>query len=159
MSNDTQTLSTDGAPESSGHENSHAVFNAGILIIFGMLMIYMCFEAYKHKKDIKFGHEASLVCLVGLAISALMWFKEVEEFSELLAFNDDLFFYFVLPPIVFASGFNMYRKKFFANIQNIGLFGVLATFLTFTLFSIFTYVATNSFELSQTVYDVETGKW
>ena len=59
--------------ESSGLEEQ-TVFDAGILIIFFMLMIYMLFEAYKHKKDIKFGHEASLVCLVGLAISAIMWF-------------------------------------------------------------------------------------
>ena len=42
-----------------------------------------------------------------------------------MRFDDNLFFYFILPPIVFASGFNMYRKKFFANIANILLFGVV----------------------------------
>ena len=46
---------------------SHKVFDEGILVIFGMLMIYMLFEAYKHKKGLKFGHEASLVCIVGIS--------------------------------------------------------------------------------------------
>ena len=70
------------------------------------------------------------------------------EFSEIMAFNDDLFFYFVLPPIVFASGFNMYRKKFFGNIQNIILFGVVSTFVTFALFVTFTLIVNNNMSLN-----------
>ena len=52
-----------------------------------------------------------------------------------MKFSDDLFFYFCLPPIVFASGFNMQRKKFFQNIRNIILFGLIGTFIAFTSFS------------------------
>jgi len=51
-----------------------------------------------------------------------------------MVFNDDLLFYFVLPPIIFAQGFNMYRQKFFENIHNILLFGVIGTFVTFGSF-------------------------
>ena len=51
--------------------STHAVFNKGILIIFAMLMIFMLFEAFKHKHHLKFGHEASLVCVIGILISAL----------------------------------------------------------------------------------------
>ena len=52
-----------------------------------------------------------------------------------MKFSDDLFFYFCLPPIVFASGFNMQRKKFFANIKNIVLFGLIGTIIAFVSFS------------------------
>lgn len=45
------------------------MFNEGIIIIFVMLIIYMAFEAFKHKKDLSFGHEASLVTLIGFGIS------------------------------------------------------------------------------------------
>ena len=76
-----------------------------------------------------------------------------------MKFNDDLFFYFVLPPIVFASGFNMYRKKFFANIQNIVLFGVLGTFIAFGSFSALTIGYTKYFGLKQYTYDSATGGW
>ena len=52
----------------SGH-SAHMMFNEGIIIIFVMLIIYMAFEAFKHKKDLSFGHEASLVTLIGFGIS------------------------------------------------------------------------------------------
>ena len=114
---------------------SHHVFNEGIIVVFFMLMVFMLFESLKHKYHWKFGHEASLVCVLGVLISAIYTFKGASEFTDIMEFNDDLFFYFVLPPIVFASGYNMYRKKFFDNITNIVLFGVLGTFVIFGLFS------------------------
>lgn len=52
-----------------------------------------------------------------------------------MQFSDDLFFYFCLPPIVFASGFNMQRKKFMANITNIVLFGIVGTIIAFISFT------------------------
>jgi NhaP-type Na+/H+ or K+/H+ antiporter len=57
-----------------------------------------------------------------------------------MQFSDDLFFYFCLPPIVFASGFNMQRKKFFANIRNIVLFGLVGTIIAFVSFTAITVV-------------------
>mmetsp|Transcript_41009 Transcript_41009/g.53750 ORF Transcript_41009/g.53750 Transcript_41009/m.53750 type:complete len:104 (+) Transcript_41009:41-352(+) len=83
-------------------KEGHKVFNEGIIVIFVMLMIFMLFEAYKHKSGLKFGHEASLVCVIGILISAVYMYCGSKEFAEIMAFNDDLFFYFVLPPIVFA---------------------------------------------------------
>jgi len=117
-----------------GSVDKGKIFNEGIIIIFAMMIVYMVFEAHKHKKRIIFGHEASLVCIIGIGISGLFMYKGTSEFGDLMAFNDDLFFYFVLPPIVFASGFNMYRKKFFANIGNIVLFGIFGTFVFFAVF-------------------------
>ena len=141
---------TDADSQEAGHNtdgHEHAIFNAGLIVVLVMLMVYMLFEAYKHKAGIVFGHEASLVCLVGLAVSAWAQWKSYGEFHSLMAFNDDLFFYFVLPPIVFASGFNMYRKKFFANIRNILLFGVIGTFIAFGTFSGLTILYLKHFDL------------
>ena len=113
MSSDTtaETIVSQTTSESSttSKAEAHKVFNEGIIVIFAMLMLFMLFEAYKHKSGLKFGHEASLVCVVGVAISALYMHYGSNEFASIMEFDDDLFFYFVLPPIVFASGFNMYR--------------------------------------------------
>ena len=81
------------------------------------------------------------------------------EFADIMTFNDDLFFYFVLPPIVFASGYNMYRKKFFANLKNIVLFGVLGTFIIFGIFSSLTILVLKHVNLTQYIYDPETLEW
>ena len=138
------------------HEG-HKVFNEGIIVVFAMLMCFMLFEAYKHQKGIRFGHEASLVCVIGIIISAIYTYCGSKEFADIMQFNDDLFFYFILPPIVFAAGFNMYRQKFFNNIRNILLFGLLGTFITFGAFIGLTLLALNTFDFYQTALNPDTG--
>ena len=56
----------------------------------------------------------------------------------MMKFDDITFFYFCLPPIVFASGFNMQRGDFFENISNVILLGVFGTFVAFGTFSFMT---------------------
>ena len=129
-------------------------------MIFAMLMIFMLLEAFKHKYHWKFGHEASLVIVVGIIISGFYTGSESsKEFANIMKFNDDLFFYFVLPPIIFAAGYNMYRNKFFGKIANITLFGVLGTFLMFGSLAVITMYILDNFELSTMTYNSGTGEW
>jgi len=58
---------------------------------------------------------------------------------------------------VFASGFNMQRGNFFANIRMVLLLGVLCTFLCFFLFSLIT-IGVNNLGFMQK-YSGETGEW
>ena len=143
--------------ENSAEELEHEVFSGSIIIILVLLMVYMLFEAYKQKSGLVFGHEASLVCLAGLAFSAYELWRGDQHFTA--EFNDDLFYYFVLPPIVFSSGFNMYRKKFTANLRNILLFGVVGTFVGFACFSVMTIQYCNRVELKQYTYDEADNVW
>lgn len=77
--------------------------------------------------------------------------------AELLKFDDNTFFFVCLPPIVFASGFNMQRGNFFANIKNILLFGMVTTFLCFFIFSMATILIVNQGWMQQ--YNGRTGVW
>ena len=141
-------------------EIEHKIFNEGIIVIFAMLMMFMLYEAYKHKNHWKFGHEASFVVIIGILISGFYTGKEgADEFSDVMEFNDDLFFYFVLPPIIFAQGYNMYRKKFFDNFANIAIFGVIGTFVMFGSFAGITTTILNNFELTTMIYLPETDEW
>ena len=137
------------------------VFNLGIIVIFILILMYIFFESWKHQAGFKFGHEASLVTTVGLAVGACALFFEGENtvFQDLMEFNGTMFFYFVLPPIVFAAGFNMYRKKFFANIKNVLLFGIIGTFVAFGAYTSITLLFSTQMQLEQHVYDKQTGKW
>jgi NhaP-type Na+/H+ or K+/H+ antiporter len=100
---------------------------AGAIIIFIVLMIYMVVGALLEKYHAPFGHEAGVVIVVGAAISLLAYYLGHHEFIEMMEFDETFFFYFCLPPIVFASGFNMKRKKFFENFHNVIIFGVFNT--------------------------------
>ena len=92
-----------------------------------------------------------------MAISYGCWLDSNEDLIELMKFSDSTFFFVCLPPIVFASGFNMQRGNFFANIKNILVFGVLGTFIAFFSFSAMTIYFKNMGFMNQ--YDGKTGKW
>jgi sodium/hydrogen exchanger-like protein 6/7 len=73
---------------------------------------------------------------------------------ENLEFNKELFFNVFLPLIIFATGFNMRRQKFFENIVNIAKFGLLGTTLTFIFYSLMVKIAVENFDFQ--VYDPST---
>jgi len=55
-------------------------------------------------------HESSLAILLGLIISGISIMAGFYQFNEASRFNDLVFFYFLLPPIVFAHGYNLKRR-------------------------------------------------
>jgi NhaP-type Na+/H+ or K+/H+ antiporter len=89
----------------------------------------------EHRKFIV-GHETGIAILLGFIVSLIVWLADYREITHALKFNGTIFFYLCLPPVIFASGFNMRRKKFFANIGYISLFGLLGTCFTFIMFSL-----------------------
>lgn len=76
---------------------------------------------------------------MGLIISASIHYFAGRDHD--IPFNGTLFFYVCLPPIIFAAGFNMRQRRFFANIGYILFFGVLGTIVVFFAFAGLTYGA------------------
>ncbi|KAM7274380.1 hypothetical protein ACFE04_029044 [Oxalis oulophora] len=63
--------------------------------------------------------------------------------SHLLVFSEDLFFIYLLPPIIFNAGFQVKKKQFFRNFITIVLFGAVGTLISCT---VITLGATQIFE-------------
>ena len=104
-----------------------------------MLILFLKFmvEAYFEKIQPAFGHNTGIIIVVGMMCSYAIY-KMAGDQPALLAdlqFSESLFFNFILPSIVFPSGFNMRRKKFFRNIKTIMKFGFIATLLCFGIYS------------------------
>jgi NhaP-type Na+/H+ or K+/H+ antiporter len=106
---------------------SESIFSAGAIVIFCMFILYMFMGSLIEKHHCLVGHEASFIILIGMSLSFGAWYFGHEDFNKMMTFDENFFFYFCLPPIVFASGYNMKRKKFFENIKNIMIFGVFGT--------------------------------
>ena len=66
--------------------------------------------------------------LVGLLLQA--------RYGEQVPFDPKIFFYFVLPPIIFAQGYTLKRRAFFRYFHYIFLYGVLGTLLQFMLLAL-----------------------
>lgn len=60
-------------------------------------------------------------------------------------FDNDVFFYVVLPPIIFSAGMSLKKKMFFKYISLITLFGVAGTVINFILITALTYHGTRFF--------------
>jgi len=83
------------------------LISVGAIVTFLMLLFYKTAGTIIERYHLKFGHEAAYTILVGMAISYGEYLSDNDKLVRLLKFNDNTFFYFCLPPIVFASGFNM----------------------------------------------------
>lgn len=134
---------------------SESAISTGAIVVFVMLIIYMVSGTLLEHNGAIIGHEAGVVILVGMALSFLALQFGHEEFNHMMTFDENFFFYFCLPPIVFASGYNMKRRMFFKNITNILLFGLFSTIIQFISFSILTYLIVETGWLEK--YDSETG--
>lgn len=68
-------------------------------------------------------------------------------------FDNDIFFYVVLPPIIFSAGMSLKKKMFFRYISLITLFGVVGTVINFCLITGVTYHFTRIFSFKDNNHD------
>ena len=90
------------------------------------------------------GHETGVIIIIGIIVSTLMEIWTGDN-SSIISWRNEIFFDLLLPLIIFATGYNMRREKFFENILNIIKFGVLGTVITFIIYSSLTYCFFNYF--------------
>ena len=128
--------------------------SVGAIVIYIMPLLYMVIGTLIEKYELSFGHEASITILIGMCISYISYISDDTEFGNMLKFDDNTFFFVCLPPIVFASGFNMQRGNFFSNFSSIALFGVVGTLVAFLTFTTLTITLNNYGFMRQ--YDPKT---
>jgi hypothetical protein len=122
------------------------------LTFFFMMLFFFVTGAMIEKFKPRFGHETCLTLILGIIISIILWSIFPEKNGTVFKFSSGFFFNFFLPPIVFNAGFNMRKKKFFANLGNVALFGLVVTLVCFVIYSALAYLVINHFGLMMTNY-------
>ena len=121
-------------------EEGNFFLKTGHIVMLSMICLFILSASLIEHIHFGYIHETGVVILIGISISLIAKFGGYSEMNQILEFNDNIFFYVWLPPLVFASGYNMKRKKFFQHFNYIALFGILGTFAWFILFSLFTAI-------------------
>jgi len=96
------------------------------------------------------GHETGITIAIGMIFSYLFWLAYGNTQRNSFKFSQEVFFEFLLPPVIFNSGYTMRKKKFFNNLGNILIFGLFVTFTCFAIYSYFTWYMINEWDLLQT---------
>ncbi|KAH9604813.1 hypothetical protein KSS87_001976 [Heliosperma pusillum] len=72
-----------------------------------------------------------IALLIGFGTGGVILLLTQQTSSLLFKFNEQLFFNYILPPIIFNAGFQVKKKQFFHNFTTIMLFGAIGTLLSF----------------------------
>ncbi|XVF56959.1 hypothetical protein PTKIN_Ptkin06aG0163000 [Pterospermum kingtungense] len=81
-------------------------------------------------------NESITALVIGLCTGVVILLTSGGKSSHLLVFSEDLFFIYLLPPIIFNAGFQVKKKQFFRNFITIVLFGAVGTLISCTIISL-----------------------
>ncbi|GAV63399.1 Na_H_Exchanger domain-containing protein [Cephalotus follicularis] len=81
-------------------------------------------------------NESITALAIGLCTGFIILLTTKGKSSHILVFSEDLFFIYLLPPIIFNAGFQVKKKQFFRNFMTIMLFGAIGTLISFWIVSL-----------------------
>ncbi|KAG2395192.1 Sodium/hydrogen exchanger 2 Na(+)/H(+) exchanger 2 [Vigna angularis] len=76
-------------------------------------------------------NESITALFIGVCTGVVILLQSRGKSSHLLVFSEDLFFIYLLPPIIFNAGFQVKKKRFFVNFMTIMLFGAVGVIQIF----------------------------
>lgn len=105
-----------------------------------ILLIYTICSFVFTKINFHYIHESGICILLGALISIITYVFNEDSKYNLINFDEEIFFNLILPPIIFAAGYNLRKRAFFKFFSYSFIFGVLGTFLTFSFTTICLYL-------------------
>ncbi|KAL3538008.1 hypothetical protein ACH5RR_001374 [Cinchona calisaya] len=104
-----------------------------IAITVFVALLCVCIVIGHLLEENRWANESITALLLGLVSGAVVLLVRKGQNSPILIFNEELFFIYLLPPIIFNAGFQVKKKQFFKNFSVILLFGIFGTIISFCL--------------------------
>ncbi|CAL5043048.1 unnamed protein product [Urochloa decumbens] len=98
-------------------------------------VLCLCLVAGHLLEENKWVNESITALIIGCLIGAIISLLTKGKQSHIMRFDEQLFFIYVLPPIIFNAGFQVKKKQFFHNFMTIMSFGVFGVFISVAIVS------------------------
>lgn len=122
-------------------DESHNKLSAKTLIVVCVLLIYNVSSRVFEKLEFHYLHESGFCMIIGMLISLLASvINPNEDFTKNLTFDGEMFFNLILPPIIFAAGYNLRKRSFFKFFKYSFIYGVVGSFISFGIISPLIYI-------------------
>ncbi|KAL6782170.1 hypothetical protein ACKKBF_B39330 [Auxenochlorella protothecoides x Auxenochlorella symbiontica] len=117
--------------------SGEAVSSEEITLLWALLIVVIVVTYLIQRHKLNWIPPASCAMVIGIFAGIL---SKVIGLAKPLRFSPEVFFYALLPPIVFAAGFTLKKKQFFHNLGPILMFAVVGTFISALVFGFATYL-------------------
>jgi len=118
-------------PQKSNSVSSSLSYKGVMAII--ILIFYTIAAPIFQKLNFHYLHESGICMIVGTIIALLSKYigNTNDSLNNFVTFDDEMFFNIVLPPIIFAAGYNLKKRAFFKYFFYIVTFGIFGTIISF----------------------------
>ena len=115
--------------------------NSAFLLQLVCLASALCIGLLIKHYRITWLHEAGATLLLGIVVGLIIWAaKTTDEVTTWLDFNEEVFFFLLLPPIIFESGFSLQTRDFFNNFGGICALAFAGTMISTFFIGVFVWV-------------------
>ncbi|GMY31098.1 sodium/hydrogen exchanger 4 [Fagus crenata] len=101
-----------------------------LLITVFVAVLCLCLIIGHLLEENRWVNESITAIFTGCIAGAVILLLSKGKNSHILTFSEELFFIYLLPPIIFNAGFQVKKKQFFHNFLTIMSFGVLGVFIS-----------------------------
>ena len=130
------------APLISQEEAEHEFSALNTLLIVIVLSLCILSSYLIKENKIYFIPESAAAIFVGLIVGFLSRvIYPSEEELKFLTFEPEMFFFLLLPPIIFEAGYGLEEKEFFRNFWTISLFAFPGTVISAFLIGFLVYIS------------------
>jgi len=109
-----------------------------LTLVWALLIVVVILAFFLQRYRVHICPPSSAAMILGMVSGAAA--RLIFKRNSPLRFSPSIFFYGLLPPIVFAAGFNLKKRHFFHNFGSIMLFAVLGTIISTLVFGLLTYL-------------------